>query len=384
VLPGKSGAFTFLSPPTPRRAFWHLAGDQGLFSVIVAVPNLTIDRPFDGPMVGDWTKSGDDEFARPEALQPALLRAGYRPELLNVRNTEYFKNHMRLRTRVARELLDRSGWDLAFVVYEYTDTVAHRYELHCDEWNEVYRAVDRELGSLLESAGRDTTVLLVSDHGWRRYPRSLNLNAWLEENDFEGWRAGMARAGTVSSITGRNVRQGMPPREPLSPGPAELEDLRQRLGVEQHPTTGERVVTRMRTPREVFAGPLSDRAPGRLFVEFLPDLRVEQGVREPPVYSDEPADHHSVDGIYLLAGPGIEAGRGEERSVLDVAPTVLRFFGIAAPEDFDGEAMDDFGRLANLKAPGPLYFAKGGSADSDDSKISPELEEPLRALGYIE
>ena len=44
--------------------------------------------------------------------------------------------------------------------------------------------LDRVLGRLLEAAGPDVDVFLVSDHGFRRYPRALDLEAFLLEG---GW-----------------------------------------------------------------------------------------------------------------------------------------------------------------------------------------------------
>ncbi len=52
-------------------------------------------------------------------------------------------------------------------------------------------------------------------------------------------------------------------------------------------------------------------------------------------------DGRSRAGVYLLAGPGVEAGEGPERSVYDIAPSVLRFFGIEPPADLDGASLSE-------------------------------------------
>ena len=87
---------------------------------------------------------------------------------------------MRKRTEVTKVLMERSDWDFGFVVYEYSDTVGHQYGLHNEEWNEVYRAIDAELGALLESVDERTTLLVISDHGWKRYPATFSLGSWLQ------------------------------------------------------------------------------------------------------------------------------------------------------------------------------------------------------------
>jgi predicted AlkP superfamily phosphohydrolase/phosphomutase len=46
--------------------------------------------------------------------------------------------------------------------------------------------------------------------------------------------------------------------------------------------------------------------------------------------------NHAPDGLYLIAGDGITPGPGEERSLLDVAPTLLSLLGEAIPADMEG------------------------------------------------
>ncbi len=50
--------------------------------------------------------------------------------------------------------------------------------------------------------------------------------------------------------------------------------------------------------------------------------------------------NHAQEGLFVLAGPGSE-GRGEVRgaTLYDVAPTVLRHFGLPVPKDMIGEPL---------------------------------------------
>lgn len=386
VSPGRSGVHTFFSPDAPRRAFWHLLSDHGRSSLIVAVPKASPQRAFDGVLIGGWTLDARRDFTWPRDLKPHLLRAGYRPELFDVRNVDYYREHMQRRTAVARELLANIDWDLAFVVYEYTDMVGHGFGLESDAWREVYRAVDGEIAALLETTDEHTTVLLISDHGWKRYPRAFHLDAWLEGEGYTEWRANLPFSGSAIGISRQGERPGAPPGA-LRPGDAETL-ARMRAGLEALvvPGSDEKLVVRVRDPREAFPGPYAEHAPGRLFVELRDDFHVVKGGRDGPVFVPGPIDHHAREGLYLLAGPGIEPGEGPRRSVFDVAPTVLRHFGVAAPADAEGEALYGFGRRdAELATTGALYF---GDAPAPDEATGPaetrRLEEQMRALGYIE
>ncbi len=53
---------------------------------------------------------------------------------------------------------------------------------------DVYREADQLVGQALAAAGRDTTLLVMSDHGFCPYYRSFNLNAWLAQH---GYLAGL-------------------------------------------------------------------------------------------------------------------------------------------------------------------------------------------------
>jgi predicted AlkP superfamily phosphohydrolase/phosphomutase len=385
VGPGRNGVYTFFSMDTPRRSFWHLLGDRGLRTVIAAVPKASPTRPLSGVFFGGWTLQRRAQFASPPELKPYLLRAGYDPSLANLRNVGYFTQRMSRRTGVARELLTNADWDLAFVVYEYSDNVAHRFGLFSDEWDAIYRAVDAEIAALLEATDEHTTLMLVSDHGWKSYPRWVNMNAWLAQSGFAEWKANLPNSGNVTGISAADTPNGATPANGRGTGNQELERMQRELLDLTDPQTGEKVVERVRASEAIFEGPYADAAPGRLLVEFRNDYRVIKGKRRLKVFGTKPKQHHSHEGIYLLAGPGIQPGRGTPMSIFDVAPTVLRFFGIEAPDDAEGRPMHDFGIDAPLAAPGPSYFAGARTKPpAHPPEVSPELEEGLRALGYIE
>jgi predicted AlkP superfamily phosphohydrolase/phosphomutase len=385
VGPGKNSVYTFFSADSPRRSFWHFLGDRGLESVIVAVPKASPAQPLSGLLVAGWTLHPRDEFAQPRELKPYLRRAGYDPSLAYLRNAEYYAQRMRRRTEVALELLANVDWDLAFVVYEYSDTVGHRFGLSSEEWRAVYRAVDSEIAALLEATDEQTTILIVSDHGWKRYPKSVSLDAWLMRNGLAEWKTNLPSSGNTVGISAADTPNGAAPKGGRDVRKPSLDRVVRGLRDLTDPQTGAKVVRRVEASDLVFEGPYASRAPGRLIVEMQDDYRAVRGRKRKAVFGTKPKQHHSHEGIYLLAGPGIEPEPGAPRSIFDVAPTVLRFFGIAPPDDAEGRTLHDFGVSEPLAAPGPSYF-EGTRAQPapPEPAISPELEEGLKALGYIE
>lgn len=91
---------------------------------------------------------------------------------------------------------------------------------------------------------------------------------------------------------------------------------------------------------------------------------------------------HRIDGMYLASGPLLDAQSHEPACVLDIAPTVLAFFGLAAPEDRRGRILGAFrGSTRDLKSSAPADHVDSAESSSDDDA---DVRERLRGLGYIE
>jgi predicted AlkP superfamily phosphohydrolase/phosphomutase/tetratricopeptide (TPR) repeat protein len=83
----------------------------------------------------------------------------------------------------ATYLLEHEPWDFATVYFHGIDLICHdfmpfhpprragiyepEYEHYCDVVNSAYRLHDAMLGRLLQLAGEETTVIVVSDHGFK-------------------------------------------------------------------------------------------------------------------------------------------------------------------------------------------------------------------------
>ncbi|NNE08504.1 MAG: hypothetical protein HKN20_08080 [Gemmatimonadetes bacterium] len=98
--------------------------------------------------------------------------------------------------------------------------------------------------------------------------------------------------------------------------------------------------------------------------------------------------NHRRDGVFLLAGPGVEPGDRKEASRdVDIAPTILYFLGLPVPEDTDGKVILDAitsGELEqrpieSIASYSPLR--RSGELFLEDSAA---IRERLRALGYVD
>jgi len=87
--------------------------------------------------------------------------------------------------RMFRYELARFSDGLLFYYFSSTDQNAHMlWGKYDNDLLEVYRAVDGAVGEALEKAAKDTTVLVLSDHGFARFDRAVHLNTWLLREGF--------------------------------------------------------------------------------------------------------------------------------------------------------------------------------------------------------
>jgi predicted AlkP superfamily phosphohydrolase/phosphomutase len=230
------------------------------------------------------------------------------------------------------------------------------------EW--FYQQLDEVLGEVLPKLDANTTLLVVSDHGFAPYYRSFNLNTWLVQNgyivmkndgtadsseplanvDWSKTRAyGLGLNGLYINLRGRE-RDGI-----VGAGAEEdalIKELSDKLLAEKDPKTGLPVITRMDRASVVYQGPYATSGPDLLvgynrgyragwqtiLGAFPPDI-MEDNLN--PWSGDHCMDSSLVPGV-VLSNEKIVA---EKPSLIDIAPTIFAEFGIAKPKQLTGHSI---------------------------------------------
>jgi len=229
-----------------------------------------------------------------------------------------------------------------------------------DELLETYRLVDRAIGGIAEKAP-GATLIVMSDHGFAAFDRTVHLNTWLWREGFLAldhpsnasdeelfphvdWSRTQAYALGLTSIylnlAGRE-RYGI-----LAPGPESeeaLARLKQRLEEYRDPATGQAVVESVHDPRVEFRGLRNNAAPD-LIVGYAPGYRASWqtalGAVPSRVIQDNQdewvADHcvaaKRVPGVFLSN----RRSRLEDPRLVDLTATLLAEFGIPRPPEMTG------------------------------------------------
>lgn len=212
------------------RTLWRILSDRGRPVIVLNVPMTYPPEPVHGVLIGGLLSPGvHSRFTYPDGLYQELQRAigGY---IINVDiergrldpTTEdlllnQIREMIRLRTEATLYLASTRPWDFLAVVYGAPDRVSHKFWKYMDPSHplytpqgaarrgevilDTYRQIDAAIGRLLrELADDETTVFLVSDHGFGPLIGALYLNQWLAEEGYlglegEGWWPRLLRQG---------------------------------------------------------------------------------------------------------------------------------------------------------------------------------------------
>lgn len=257
--------------------------------------------------------------------------------------------------------LQRFNEGLFAFVFDTLDRIQHVFyrinkknmkEEYSQVLSRYYQKMDRTLGKILDNTGDDTVIIIVSDHGFTYYDKSFHLNRWLIHNGLlvlkpgaeEGlplfrnviWEKTQAYALGFSSIylnlEGRESRGIVKEHK--------AHNLKKKISVTleqfKDPSTNQTIIENVYLNEELFDGPFSGEAPD-LVVGFKPGYRMswQTAVGASPLAIMEENDKywasdHIVDAKFV---PGVffinrKIDLPASLSVLDVAPLILKTFGI--------------------------------------------------------
>ncbi len=293
------------------------------------------------------------------------------------------------RAEVILSRVDARNWDLLVGVIETTDRVQHMMwrlidpqhpmydaelaRVHGGAIEHMYRRADTFVGEVMSRLEPGTAVMIVSDHGFHSFRWSVNLNTWLVQQGYmalQGQAPGEKKlddlfgGGTFwENVDWSRTRayamglgqiyvnlKGREGRGIVNPGAeydALLTSMTTDLMAMQDPRNGARVVRNVYKRSDIYQGPYFDDA-AELQVGFEAGYRTswQTTLGGTPPQLIEPnmkkwsGDHGSYD-YQITAGVLISNTKPATTTprIIDIAPTVLKFFGIAIPQDFDGRPL---------------------------------------------
>ncbi len=232
---------------------------------------------------------------------------------------------------------------------------------HADRIHDVYVSLDAALGEILQAVDERTVLMVMSDHGFAPYRRSFHVNRWLLENGYLAvlpgvdptdveylagvdWSRTRAYALGINSVylnlRGREqngiVGQGHEQETLLAELAAKLEQV-------VDPATGQRAVKYAYRGGRVYQGPHAAQAPD-IVMGYYRGFRGSDESALGEIPADVFADNlRKWSGDHCMAAdevPGILATNrplaAADPSLVDMAPTILRLFGLTPPAEMIG------------------------------------------------
>ena len=274
--------------------------------------------------------------------------------------------------------MDRFDDGVLFFYFSSTDLQAHMFWWASDAKHPVrepeqarkfngviedlYRQIDGVVGRV-QSRYPDTTVMVMSDHGFANFRRQFNLNTWLRDNgyiwppdcdsllasptgrnvDWSQTRAyGLGLNGLYLNLAGRERDGIVSPQE----RDALLAEISAKLLEVRDPETGEQVITRVYRADEIYHGPMVEKAPD-LLVGYKRGYRCSWattlGTITDEVLSDNDsawsADHcmayEEVPGVIFSSRPILRS----DPALVDLAPTILEYYDLQPPPSMIGGSL---------------------------------------------
>ncbi len=290
-----------------------------------------------------------------EALRAGVLtRAEYHAQIRLVAAEQF---------RMLEDALAHFEGGVLFLHYLGVDQDSHvSWGTHDDELLETYRSVDAEIGRVMRRAP-EATVLVISDHGFARFERAVNLNTWLYREGYleldspanlgQGemfahvdWRRTRAYALGLNAIylnlAGRE-RWGIVPaaeRGRLS------EEIAGRLESLRDPLNGNPVVAKVYCGRQIYHGAAVDAAPD-LIAGWANGYRTSWqsalGAVSPAVLADNQDEWRGDHCIAAALVPGAFLSSRKARIgglwLGDVTVTLLHEFGVRPAAGMHGRAI---------------------------------------------
>lgn len=394
--PGKLGFYGFRNRPdhsydgmaianssmVKEDTVWNVLSKNNKKSILIGVPQTYPPKSVNGYMITSFlTPSTQSQYTYPPELKSEVEDAadGYMLDVENFRTedkdqlVEEIYEMTKKRYKVAEHLMKTKEWDFFMMVemgpdrmhhgmWKYFDKEHPKYEpsKYGNVLRDYYKYLDEIAGNLISIAGKDTIVIVVSDHGVKRMIGGICVNEWLIKEGYLklkeypdkparlgdvdidwsntiAWGEGGYYARLFLNVKGREP-EGVVPPEDYEKVRDELISKLEALGDEK----GNPIGTKVFKPQDIY--PVCNGIPPDL-ITYFGDLYWRSvgsvGLKTVHTFENDtgPDDaNHAQHGIFIMSNPDEQkTGKLSNLHIMDCAPTILDLLGVPIPEDMEGK-----------------------------------------------
>ena len=372
------------------KTIWDILGEGGYRSIVIGVPPSYPPKPLNGYAVSCFLTPGTDvPYTYPASLAEEVERVvgEYQFDVEHFRSAQpddilkQIYDMTEKRFKLASHLVKTKNWDFFMMVEMGVDRIHHAFWQHMDNKHVLYEPdspyrhaifdyytfIDRKIGELMEQVTDDCLVLIVSDHGAKRMDGGFCINEWLIQeglltlkqpvdrvtpltSDMVNWLK--TRAWGYGGYYGRLILN-VKGREPEGVIPkSRYNKVRNAIIKKMHQLkdeNGNSLNTKAFKPDKLYRQ--TKNIPPDVFIYFGNLFwRSIGSVGHDKLYiyeNDSGPDgaNHDYNGIFIASRINsrtkvIGAGRTIEKlRLLDVTPSVLRYYGIRPPTYMQGKSV---------------------------------------------
>jgi predicted AlkP superfamily phosphohydrolase/phosphomutase len=217
---GADGQFREVQGSALRTApIWQLLGEHGLTTAILNLPFTYPPPKLKGFMIsGEDAPGVHPSIAYPREILKEVTQRFGRYRLKDTfpggrQKSDYLTlidEDVRAQTDVFAHLLATRPWDFGLVFFSHTAMCQHYFWADMESKDpanpfrgvveSAYRALDTAVGRLMQAAGPDTNVIVMSDSGAGPLYSGANVNTLLEQHGFLRYREQPASANKKKDV----------------------------------------------------------------------------------------------------------------------------------------------------------------------------------------
>ncbi|MDA0832546.1 MAG: alkaline phosphatase family protein [Planctomycetota bacterium] len=281
------------------------------------------------------------------------------------------------RSRMFLDAIRRMPRGLSVCVFDASDRIQHMFSRHdnvdhpanvgkdnvtyANAIDEMYERIDKLVGDVVNEIGENEVLMVISDHGFTDFRRGVNLNVWLKQNGYLVLQEGVKEGEYLSAVDWSKTRaysfglsgiyinqEGREAKGIVAKDKADVlrKELAQKLTGLIDEESKTQAIRQVYDSHMAYQGPYKGDGPD-LIVGYDKGYRASWdnavGRTDGPVFHDNTrywSGDHCVDPSLV---PGVFFSNykwdDDNPGIIDLAPTILKLFGVNPPGYMDGKAM---------------------------------------------
>lgn len=375
VNPAKHGIFGFMdriphtydvyypnSSHVMSKTIWSILRNYGKRSIVINVPSTYPASEINGILIAGFVAIDLARATFPRSIVPLLNEIGYKidveTQLIHESKDKLLSDlflTLEKRIRTILHFMKNEVFDLFVGIFTETDRLHHFFWKYLEEpdskysplFFDYYKTIDAAIGKIMENIDNNTTLILLSDHGFCTLQQEVYLNQWLKEEHFLHFKT--IQPKSLSDMGNRSKAYCLDPgriyinlkgREQngcIEYGD-EYEQLRDILISElkklKDPITKTSIIDKVYKREEIYCGKYFDRAPD-LVIEPKHGYDMKGAIsRETLMSKGIFSGMHTYDDAFVYINQKNIVKQSLE--IVDVTATILASLDIPVPGDMDG------------------------------------------------